>query len=287
MLHQRPEAQRYRDVGFSVAFALNAAVLLPFALSEGATAITAVLSTYLSSATNGNVFDFGDPVMVASCVLAPSVALGLAFAWLALVKKHGAFILKWILLGAAIFSLVTGLVLLVVYASFGGVGLLLTAAFAYWYYTWVKSRIPFAVESLKVASKAVDAAPSVYPLSFALVVLQLLWVAYWGVGAASMLAWLSKRAPSAEPPKYSQPDAPATPTYGSTWRPDSDSKYFNDPATFTALLNASYFYLVWLLFWGCQIVKNVTHCMVAGVVGDWWFRPQTVRAHGLLCCASH
>lgn len=141
----------------------------------------------------------------------------------------------------------------------------------------MRRRIEFAAVSLKVACAALDYAPGTVGVAFAALAVQALYVALWGFAAAGFCTML---------PDWSAPDStPKTtyagqetqgewgPTYGAKWNTEGDTDVGG------VLLNGGYFFLILSLYWGIQLCKAIVHCITAGAVGWWWFRPEQVRGH--------
>ena len=172
---------------FAVVFLSTVALFVVFACAYGLDGVTAVMASVVPSATDA----VGLPLtVVAVAVVAPTAACAATLLWVVTVKCYARQILKWTLLFAVAFNAASGLVLLIVFGSFGGLGMLMAAAMTYWYYTYVKSRIPFASECLRVACDALDQARALLPCAVVLAVVQAAWVLLWTVGSVGVGTWL-------------------------------------------------------------------------------------------------
>lgn len=252
---------------FLLGFGAHVALLAPFALTTGFTG----LANHVLHATGGRIV-LSSPIAAALVlIVTPFLTSALCAAWITAIRKHCETILHWTLLGAVAFSAVAGVVLLVLYASFAGLGFLCTAVLSYWYYTWVKSRIPFAAASVSVASSALDESQHLVLFSLAVSAIQIVWASYWAMGTSGFITWLT----SNQVDGGDSPQAQSTPTptmFGVDWTASTGS------TDFTPIANGLYFYSALLLLWGCQIIRNVIGCTVSGVVGDWWFSGQARTA---------
>jgi hypothetical protein len=145
--------------------------------------------------------------------------------------------------GMTILALVAGVYEL---AILTGIGFLFSAYYAY--VVW--NRIPFAAANLVTAIAAVRANIGLAFFAYTNLVVSFLWSIWWAIAFVATSYVLSEC--------------------------DADGNcegQINGLAVFLFLVS---------YFWTAQVVKNVVHTTVAGVVGTWWFVP----AEASSCCSQ-
>lgn len=147
-----------------------------------------------------------------------------------------------------------------------GAALLLAVfcALGIWYAVGVWHRIPFASANLAIAMAAIHAHKGLFTLAYATTVLATLWSVIWILAAAEVSVvhreWIME---CAEP---TDPDG----DYECQWTTRGKS------IAVTFLFS---------LYWTSQVIKNVLHTTIAGVVGTFWFSPETSSTSNGSCCA--
>jgi len=109
----------------------------------------------------------------------------------------------------------------------------------------VQRRIPFASANLRTALSAIQMNYGVCMLAYAVAAVANLWVVVW------LLAFLGV-------------------AFRSSTCADGSCEMHMNPVAFILLL-LSY-------FWTSQVLQNVIHVTVSGVIGTWWFAPQEARS---------
>lgn len=100
----------------------------------------------------------------------------------------------------------------------------------------IRKRIAFAVAMLEICSACIQNYPSTIFVSVFGLLLQVVWIVIWSIGAG-----------------YSLQDIQSNP----------------DNSDGTA--NFVYFFLVLSMYWTAQVIQNVVHVTVAGLVATWYF----------------
>jgi hypothetical protein len=116
----------------------------------------------------------------------------------------------------------------------------------YSYSVW--HRIPFAAVNLRTALSAIQTNYGVCMLAYGVAMLANVWVIFW------ILAFLGV--------SYKESTG--------TSCEDGYCKVNVDPISFVLLIISYY--------WTSQVLQNVLHVTVAGVIGTWWFAPQEANS---------
>jgi Plasma-membrane choline transporter len=170
--------------------------------------------------------------------LACMVGLGLCIAAVALslIRSHAPQIVLTALIASVAFSAL--FFLAAVFTGnggamfIGGIFLLISV----WYAYAVRNRINFAARILEICVQVVNLWPAMLTVAFVSIFVQLAWITIWLMAAAGMLK--------------------------STHNADEKTRNSHGVVYFLLLLS---------LFWTAQVVKNVVHVTVAGVMGSWYF----------------
>ena len=181
------EPRPWNDVAFSAVFMAVVCIIAAAAVVGGTGPVKAAFEGFEPTA----VALLSSPAALGAVVVfGPCAAVCLIVAWLMVLKRHARVVLTATLLFAVAFNAAVGLVLLLALGSFSGLGLLMAAVMTYWYYSYVKSRIPFASECLRVACDALEFGSWLVPFGCTMAAVQLVWVLLWTVGSATISQWL-------------------------------------------------------------------------------------------------
>ncbi|KAL3905805.1 MAG: hypothetical protein SGILL_009529, partial [Bacillariaceae sp.] len=126
------------------------------------------------------------------------------------------------------------------------------------FYAWgVWHRIPFATANIEVAMKALDDNHGLWFVAYAMTFKSYLWTLVWACTFLQVFV------------------------YSPSWVYHCDH-YSDDPTQDTCRLSGrgKFFAVLCLLsfFWTTQVLKNIFHTTIAGVVGTWWFDPVDARS---------
>ncbi|OQR94929.1 hypothetical protein ACHHYP_00801 [Achlya hypogyna] len=111
----------------------------------------------------------------------------------------------------------------------------------------VQNRIGFASANLKIACSALNEHISIFGVALLLLVLQVVWVAVWGLSTIGVYQMF----------RTSDPNCAAEEARG---QPCGGSGF-----------GVTMFFLLVSVFWGQQVVQNVLTTTTAGTVASWWY----------------
>jgi hypothetical protein len=138
---------------------------------------------------------------------------------------------------------------------------LFMSAFGVFYAWGVWHRIPFATANIEVAMKALDANHGLWILAYAVTFKAYIWTLVWVCTFLQIFV------------------------YSPTWVYNC-KHYDDDPSQDTCRLSTrgKWIALACLLslFWTAQVLKNIFHTTIAGVVGTWWFDPVDAQSTSAL-----
>jgi hypothetical protein len=163
----------------------------------------------------------------------------------------------------------------------GGVGkglmLMVMGLFSYFYAVSVWHRIPFAASNLATAVTAVKANLGLLVLAYAIVFLTIGWTLLWflALGHSYIQGYFTECT-----------DGP----------PDQQGGQETECDITTGGYYLLFFFLL-SFYWTSQVLKNILHATVAGVVGTWWFVPPPLQVqhdednddednHHIISCCS-
>jgi hypothetical protein len=130
----------------------------------------------------------------------------------------------------------------------------------------VQSRIPFASSNLKVACAAIKEHFSVVFVSYLVVIFGTGWSFVW------FLAF------------YGAIQAQSDDSSSSTGTDDYNN---DDYSSVSTSYSAIFFFLSISLYWGHEVLKNISHVTTAGSVASWWYDPNvTSVVTGSFCRAT-
>jgi hypothetical protein len=148
----------------------------------------------------------------------------------------------------------------------GGISFLLSM----WWAWRVWHRIPFAAANLTTAMAAIRANFGIAIVSFVSLLNTMIFSLIWAIAVVGLLVTMNHKT------KQHCSDGNAD---GSTTDDDDDrncSKQQDNNGEFWIFC----FFLL-SLYWTIQVIQNVLHTTVAGVVGTWWFAPSEAAS----CCS--
>lgn len=134
-------------------------------------------------------------------------------------------------------------------------------------YAWsVWHRIPFATANIAVAMAALRDNHGLWILAYGMTIKAYLWTAIWALTCLQVFA------------------------YSPHWVFDCDVDYdTNGDFEVCRWSSQGKFIVLGLflsLFWTAQVLKNIFHTTIAGVVGTWWFDPSDARSASTLAVAA-
>jgi hypothetical protein len=243
-----PEAQQpeYRDVPFAIAFVVQILVVMGLAFGWGLGALTHGNETTTSgkSGSGGGSADGGSVSLsgfLLLCILTCLVSIGISSAFLQFMTNHAEQLIQSSLIASC--GLMGFIAVAFFFNGLVGMGVFwsIVVAITVLYAREVWYRIPSAAANLRTALSAIQTNAGVCVLAYGLSLLANLYLVVW------MLAFIGV--------SYKE----------STCQNGVCQPHMN--AVSIMLLVLSY-------HWTTQVLKNVLHVTVSGVVGTWWFAPQ-------------
>jgi hypothetical protein len=246
----RAEAQQpeYRDAPFAIAFILHILVIIVLAFGWGVSALTHSdkdpTATTADNNNNDGKLDESSITLAGLlwlCFFTSLVSIAISAVSLRIMTHHAENLIQSSLFASCCFM---GL-LVVAFFSDGLVWmailwlvmLLLTACYAY----LVWSRIPAAAANLRTALSAIETNAGVCVVAYGIAFVANLWVVVWCLALV-----------------------------GVSFKESS----CNNGVCQSQLNAFSILLLILSYHWTSQVLKNVLHVTVSGVVGTWWFAPQ-------------
>lgn len=206
-------------------------------------------ATQMPSARTPPALDAASFAVVGATI---GASVGVALAYLALVRRWPTELVWASLLGMLLW-IVAGLAICAHQRNWGG-----TAVFALcvplhiWFVYSVQDSIPFAVACLRTAMRSLDQwVPSVFAVALAGLLLQAAWFVLSMVGAVAILYGMNVEFERGRP--------------ASTSNTDPNAQVINVRLVFAL------FGLLLSFFWTAQVIKNVVHTTMSGVVATWYF----------------
>ncbi|KAF0686140.1 Aste57867_22105 [Aphanomyces stellatus] len=316
VLSLKPEApanaNHWKDLPFAVAFVVHVLVVFVLMCALGvpllkkdvaaiasATSSSSTVTTPVVAPNSGFSSDDMKTVLEVAAVLAVVASL-VAFVMFNLVINNAKFVISFTLwfnfvlnIAFALFAIVAGIP--VVAVIFFLLGLM-----AMCYRCFVRKRIPFAAANLQVGAAAVQQHYFVFPLAYALIVVQLIWIVVWAI---ALVGVATKVAPT-------NPNTNGT-GFGTNCTLPKDCLsnvcgHTNSTTIGTTCLSpvaggqvVVLFFMLVSFYWGITVIKNVLHTTVAGTVATWWvagsnargvttgaFRRATTTSFGSVCFGS-
>lgn len=165
--------------------------------------------------------------------------------------NHGEYIIDWVMklniLGLIILACLSLITLQIIGAIIFGI----MAGINMWYYVSVRNRIPFASSILAAACTAVKANFSALLLTaFSGLMFQGLWMLLWAIALFGVYNKLS------------------TSSSSNNQQSTDDDDNGSAGASFVSFL------MLFSLYWGIQLIKDVVAVTAGGTVATWWFHPK-------------
>jgi len=147
--------------------------------------------------------------------------------------------------------------------------------FGIMYAVSVWNRIPFATANIKIAMTALRDNHGLWILGYVMTLKAYIWTALWSLAVLEIVVY--------------NPDwiYQCTPTSGNDGGSSTSNTDDDVPVECDLSHRGKFMALALLLsfFWTSQVLKNVFHTTIAGVVGTWWFDPDDARSASALAAA--
>jgi hypothetical protein len=247
--------EAFPDLWALLLFTINVFVVIYFASHDGIPAAQKSINDNNPHAVpdSSTPFTHADVLSIFRIlVILLFVAGALSILWLAVMIRFGKQLIKITIILSAAFSVALACAAFSAGPQFVGLGCvwLLLGCINICYYFCVQRRIAFASANLEVACKAIQAHPGVIVVGFTCMVVQLIWLMLW------MLAVLGLFKDSNDQSNRGK---------------DCNNGISGDNDCTIRAPQAQVFLLLLSLYWGQQVIKNISHTTTAGSVASWWF----------------
>jgi len=237
----------WRDLPFAILFYLNVGAVVALMVMYGIPLISEGSDDASdSSKISGNINVIAG-MMVGLCGIASVLSLLL----LKVAVRYASSVISFTLwFGVAMTCIMAVLALLVNIII--GIILCIFAVLSYCYARWAQTRIPFATANFKVCAAAVEQHQSLYCVAVTVVIIQMGWVILWAFASLGLGDYLD----------------------------DSNTNDNTSTNNLSDQSKVAYLAMLISLYWGLQVVKNISHVTVAGTVATWWFSTDSKGATG-------
>jgi hypothetical protein len=259
---ERPAQQTgFRDPLFLLLFVGTTVVMTGIAFTKGVSAVTDAASS--SDADAGSVSPGTQKAMGVIAILC-ACAVGLSGLILTYLMKHAESLIRsslWINI------FLTGLFAAVAFVNgqvWVALVFLLFTAINWCYMRAVQRRIPFASANLKVACAAIRDHFSVVFVSYLAVLKGVFWSVV--VCLVSFYAYKANEITDDDQPEYND---------------DGTQKTISDN------FGTAMFFIMLSMYWGNEVIRNISHVTTAGTVASWWYDPSRSNVvSGAYCRAT-
>jgi hypothetical protein len=235
---QQPE---YRDAPFAIAFLLHILVIVFISFSWGVSAIKQS-NPINTDGNNNNGGSSNLSGLLWLCFFTCLCSIGISAISLQVMTHHAETLIQSSLIASCGFMAFFVIGFFMDGVTTIGILWLLVLAITICYAYTVWYRIPFAAANLRTALSAIETNAGVCILGYGVAFLANIWVVIW------FLAFI-----------------------GVSFKESSCS---NGVCESTNMNGISILLLLVSYHWTSQVIKNVLHVTVSGVVGTWWFAPQ-------------
>jgi len=262
--YNNPQQPEYRDAPFAIAFLIHISVVIFIAIAWGLSALRQqqndddVYDNNDKSYDDGNNNNGGEESNDNSnsnnsyvslsgilwlCFLTCLISIGISAASLQVMMHHAEILIQSSLIGSCCFMAVIAILFFMEGRGLMIVGLcwvilLLVTA---WYAKSVWNRIPFAAANLRTALSAVQTNGGICVVAYGIAFVAMIWTGIWSLALI-----------------------------GVSFKESTCVSGVCQPH-----MNAiSIVLLILSFYWTSQVLQNVLHVTVSGVVGTWWFDPQ-------------
>jgi len=244
---------------FAVLFVSQLVVVITFSIM-GLASVDSLLPSDISNHDNGsndNVVDLSGVIFFTISLIGSVIGISMT-TMLLLLGPLAQMMIQISLVVTPITTLLAAVSCLVFGQTALGVVLLVMCLIGVWYAVIVWHRIPFATANVKTAMAALKESKGLFLLSFVPVVLTVTWILVWAISVAQVTI------------------------HEQNWFYDCEEMDHEDMTDCPMSIRGKTIACVFLLsfYWTLQVIKNCFHTTIAGVVGTWWFKPQSERPKG-------
>mmetsp|Transcript_2846 Transcript_2846/g.6820 ORF Transcript_2846/g.6820 Transcript_2846/m.6820 type:complete len:523 (+) Transcript_2846:219-1787(+) len=234
----------YRDTPFALAFLAHLGVIFFFAVAWGFPAMrqdgtTAAAQTDDDGSVPKESVSLSGLLWL-SCFTS-IVSIGISAVSLEVMMHHAETLIQSSLIGSCVLMGVMVILFLVDGVSWMACVWILSLLITGWYARSVWHRIPFAAANLRTALSAIQTNGGICALAYGIVGLASVWTIVWVLAFIGVI--------------------------------------YHDPSCVAGYCKPhmsvlSGIFMIGSFYWTIQVLQNVLHVTVSGVVGTWWFAPQ-------------
>jgi len=258
---QSPQIPEYRDAPFAIAFLLHAVVVVVCSIAWGFSALKQQQQqpssdeddydnnnqedgNNNSSGNAENVYNLSGLIWLS--LITCLVSLGISAMSLKVMMHHAEILIQGSLIGSCCFLVLFAILFFIDNEIVIGTVWTVCSLFTAYYAKCVWNRIPFAAANLRTALSAIQTNAGVCVLAYGIAIVAMVWTVIWSLAVIGV--------------SFKE----STCSGGSS---TGDVCQLHMNAVSIVCLILSY-------FWTSQVLKNVLHVTVSGVIGTWWFYPQ-------------
>ena len=250
--NQTPQQPEYRDTPFAIAFLIHILLVFFFAVVWGFSALrqpqddndgsnnagTGDGDDDSNSSSNSNVSLSG---LLWLCSLTCFVSIGISAVSLQVMMNHSEILIQSSLIGSCCFMVIMILLFFIDGVITVGICWCILLLMTVLYTRSVWNRIPFAAANLRTALSAIQTNGGICILAYGISCVAMIWTMIWSLA----LIGISFKESSC---------------VGGVCKPHMNI--------------ISITFLILSFYWTTQVLQNILHVTVSGVVGTWWFDPQ-------------
>jgi hypothetical protein len=255
--HGETQEPSCRNAFFAVLFLLQLGLVLIFSVMGMASAGS------MDETPSGATFDIGKSLlfllaMTASVISVSATMMMLLLGPLAEMMIQVSLVVSPLVCGlASVAALVMGQFLV-------AVGMVISSLFGIWYAVHVWHRIPFAAANVATAMAAIHANKGLLVMAYGMAFVATVWTLLWGFAVAQIVTqekdWVME----------------CTAQEGGD-EPEEEDCHLSTRGKWVGIG------FLLSLYWTSQVITNIFHTTIAGVVGTWWFTPEAERPVGGCC----
>lgn len=236
-----PLQPEYRDAPFAIAFVLHLGVIGFFSFAWGIPSLRQEEDPSNAGDNSGGSNTVSLYGLLLLSLITCAISIGISAVSLRVMMHHAETLIQTSLIGSLCFEVIYAILFLLDSLYWWAGGWLLMALVTACYSKSVWHRIPFASSNLRTALSAIQTNAGVCALAYGIAGLANIWTIVW------VLA-----------------------TVGISFKESTCDHGVCQPD----LNIVTIFFLFLSFYWTIQVLQNVLHVTVSGVVGTWWFAPQ-------------
>jgi hypothetical protein len=240
-----PQQPEYRDTPFAIAFLIHILLVFFFAVVWGFSALRQPQQDNDNNATNDDGDSNSSSVSLSGllwlCSLTCLVSIGISAVSLQVMMNHSEILIQSSLIGSCCFMVVMIILFFIDGVITVGICWCILLLITIFYTRSVWNRIPFAAANLRTALSAIQTNGGICILAYGISCVAMIWTMIWSLA----LIGVSFKESSC---------------VGGVCKPHMNI--------------ISIVFLILSFYWTTQVLQNILHVTVSGVVGTWWFDPQ-------------